>query len=317
MPENIQPNTKSILYGPKESRVIEKVDNHFSVNQPIFFHEQVYPAPIKYPNNIEGHETFASCAKKSLKEAEKLIERLPELYLEWDKLKTEYSSKVHLTTSKDIVRNKRYDLIVGSLICMSVSAIAFLLTSNILYIIGFLAALGYLFIEELGFGKDNFTLKPNPEVEILIQKLQPKIDDLYEVLCHLYTWIRLHIPERSSGNNLFVEHQEDIGHQIHKCILYVANLNFELNSFPYKEVYKLAKDFWRNKQDYDLYEINSIEKKFFRDRYSQIFNCRDIIHETYDVLKKNFEKIKNPRGENETPSDDDEPKQKNCPSYIS
>lgn len=57
MPENIQPNTKSILYGPKESRVIEKVDNHFSVNQPIFFHEQVYPAPIKYPNNIEVHET--------------------------------------------------------------------------------------------------------------------------------------------------------------------------------------------------------------------------------------------------------------------
>lgn len=60
-----------------------------------------------------------------------------------------------------------------------------------------------------------------------------------------------------------------------------------------------------------------MEKKYFRDRYMQLLNCRDIIHETYDVLKKNFEKIKNPRGEDEMNSDDDEPKQKNVPSYIS
>lgn len=61
MPENMQTSRKSLLHGPvKESRSIEKVDNHLSVNENIVFPNEHHAQHLKYVQNFEvAHDTVS------------------------------------------------------------------------------------------------------------------------------------------------------------------------------------------------------------------------------------------------------------------
>jgi len=113
----------------------------------------------------------------------------------------------------------------------------------------------------------------------------------------LRCYIQLHVPSSESGNNQGVNIQIQILKEI-QDMQTIIETNENLFIDYYKKHYEILK--YLNKypliEDYHLYLIE-YEKKIFDDLRSIILELRTIFLKTYDIIKKNLNKIQMPRNQ--------------------
>jgi len=154
--------------------------------------------------------------------------------------------------------------------------------------------------EEAGDGP---RVPPNDEVISVARKVRDLLADAVDTLRILEMWIRLKIPKIEDGNNFGVEIQEDVFSQIqssrttlhrtmstiHSSYLWSrAQAASKVSRFP------TAEDFVQYIVQIDVFELFSL-------RISTL-EVRDVYEATHDLVKKNLEKLKNPRSTDQSTS---------------
>ncbi|XP_064402317.1 proteasome activator complex subunit 3-like isoform X2 [Halichondria panicea] len=135
----------------------------------------------------------------------------------------------------------------------------------------------------------------NPKLVEIVDCLKPKIIDTMNRCNTIKVWIQLRIPKIEDGNNFGVSIQEDILAEVSKAEADSAKFMEQISryfSVRAKLVSKAAK--YPHLDDYRR-GINEYDEKVFLSFKIMLMELRNIYAILYDVIIKNFEKIKQPR----------------------
>lgn len=137
----------------------------------------------------------------------------------------------------------------------------------------------------------------NEKIVVLLQRLKPEIKDVTEQLNLVTTWLQLQIPRIEDGNNFGVAVQE-------KVFELMTNLHTKLEGFHTQiskyfsergdAVAKAAKQPHVGDYRQLVHELDEAEYQEIRLMVMEIRNAYAVL---YDIILKNFEKLKKPRGE--------------------
>uniref|UniRef100_A0A3Q1M2Y4 Proteasome activator complex subunit 1 n=1 Tax=Bos taurus TaxID=9913 RepID=A0A3Q1M2Y4_BOVIN len=122
----------------------------------------------------------------------------------------------------------------------------------------------------------------NEKIVVLLQRVKPEIKDVIEKLNLVTTWLQLQIPRIEDGNNFGVAVQVRALH----CPLYFSERG--------DAVTKAAKQ--PHVGDYRQL-VHELDEAEYRDIRLMVMEIRNAYAVLYDIILKNFEKLKKPRGE--------------------
>ncbi|KAM9333480.1 proteasome activator complex subunit 1 [Pholidichthys leucotaenia] len=141
----------------------------------------------------------------------------------------------------------------------------------------------------------------NEHVESLLRKVKPEIQTLKEKLSVVSLWVQLQIPKVEDGNNFGVAVQEKVFEQLTNMRTKIEAFQTQLAKY-YNErgdaVAKAAKqqhvgDFRQLVHELDQYQYCEIRLV--------VLDIRNIYAVLFDIINKNYDKIKKPRGEGKAP----------------
>lgn len=138
----------------------------------------------------------------------------------------------------------------------------------------------------------------NKQLSDLIDIVKPKICCLIEHCNSLKMWIQLQIPRIEDGNNFGVSVQEDTLSELRQVESEAASYLDQISRYYItrgKLVSKVAK--YPHVEDYRRSVIEIDEKEFINLRLTCL-ELRNTYLSLYDLITKNKEKIKKPRGNN-------------------
>ncbi|XP_050006332.1 proteasome activator complex subunit 1-like [Alexandromys fortis] len=140
----------------------------------------------------------------------------------------------------------------------------------------------------------------NEKIVVLLQRLKPEIKDVIEQLNLVTTWLQLQIPRIEDGNNFGVAVQE-------KVFELMTSLHTKLEGF-HTQISQISKYFSEGgdavakaaKQphvgDYRQL-VHELDEAEYQDIRLMVMEIRNAYAVLYDIILKNFEKLKKPRGE--------------------
>ncbi|XP_007447934.1 PREDICTED: proteasome activator complex subunit 1 isoform X2 [Lipotes vexillifer] len=124
----------------------------------------------------------------------------------------------------------------------------------------------------------------NEKIVVLLQRLKPEIKDVIEKLNLVTTWLQLQIPRIEDGNNFGVAVQLEGFHtQISKYFSERGDAVTKAAKQPHVGDYRQL-----------VHELDEAEYWDIRLMVMEIRNAYAVL---YDIILKNFEKLKKPRGE--------------------
>ncbi|KAM5235655.1 proteasome activator complex subunit 1 isoform 2-T2 [Ctenodactylus gundi] len=124
----------------------------------------------------------------------------------------------------------------------------------------------------------------NEKIVLLLQRLKPEIKDVIEQLNLVTTWLQLQIPRIEDGNNFGVAVQLEGFHtQISKYFSERGDAVTKAAKQPHVGDYRQL--------------VHELDEAEYRDIRLMVMEIRNAYAVLYDIILKNFEKLKKPRGE--------------------
>ncbi|XP_036985346.2 proteasome activator complex subunit 1 isoform X1 [Artibeus jamaicensis] len=137
----------------------------------------------------------------------------------------------------------------------------------------------------------------NEKIVILLQRLKPEIKDVIEQLNLVTTWLQLQIPRIEDGNNFGVAVQEKVFELMTALHTKLEGFHSQISKYFSERgdaVAKAAKQ--PHVGDYRQL-VHELDEAEYRDIRLMVMEIRNAYAVLYDIILKNFEKLKKPRGE--------------------
>ncbi|KAG8509370.1 Proteasome activator complex subunit 1 [Galemys pyrenaicus] len=161
----------------------------------------------------------------------------------------------------------------------------------------------------------------NEKIVVLLQRLKPEIKDVIEQLNLVTTWLQLQIPRIEDGNNFGVAVQEKVFELMTSLHTKLEGFHTQISKYFSERgdaVTKAAKQphvvgeaqgdmegekTFEVKPDPSLPQgdyrqlVHELDEAEYRDIRLMVMEIRNAYAVLYDIILKNFEKLKKPRGE--------------------
>ncbi|TKC38199.1 hypothetical protein EI555_015795, partial [Monodon monoceros] len=137
----------------------------------------------------------------------------------------------------------------------------------------------------------------NEKIVVLLQRLKPEIKDVIEKLNLVTTWLQLQIPRIEDGNNFGVAVQEKVFELMTTLHTKLEGFHTQISKYFSERgdaVTKAAKQPHVGDYRQLVHELDEAEYWDIRLMVMEIRNAYAVL---YDIILKNFEKLKKPRGE--------------------
>ncbi|XP_003260715.1 proteasome activator complex subunit 1 isoform X2 [Nomascus leucogenys] len=137
----------------------------------------------------------------------------------------------------------------------------------------------------------------NEKIVLLLQRLKPEIKDVIEQLNLVTTWLQLQIPRIEDGNNFGVAVQEKVFELMTSLHTKLEGFHTQISKYFSERgdaVTKAAKQ--PHVGDYRQL-VHELDEAEYRDIRLMVMEIRNAYAVLYDIILKNFEKLKKPRGE--------------------
>ncbi|XP_046509308.1 proteasome activator complex subunit 1 [Equus quagga] len=137
----------------------------------------------------------------------------------------------------------------------------------------------------------------NEKIVVLLQRLKPEIKDVIEQLNLVTTWLQLQIPRIEDGNNFGVAVQEKVFELMTTLHTKLEGFHTQISKYFSERgdaVTKAAKQ--PHVGDYRQL-VHELDEAEYRDIRLMVMEIRNAYAVLYDIILKNFEKLKKPRGE--------------------
>lgn len=137
----------------------------------------------------------------------------------------------------------------------------------------------------------------NEKIVVLLQRLKPEIKDVLEQLNLVTTWLQLQIPRIEDGNNFGVAVQEKVFELMTSLHTKLEGFHTQISKYFSERgdaVAKAAKQPHVGDYRQLVHELDEAEYQDIRLMVMEIRNAYAVL---YDIILKNFEKLKKPRGE--------------------
>ncbi|MBZ3881347.1 Fat storage-inducing transmembrane protein 1 [Sciurus carolinensis] len=137
----------------------------------------------------------------------------------------------------------------------------------------------------------------NEKIVVLLQRLKPEIKDVIEQLNLVTTWLQLQIPRIEDGNNFGVAVQEKVFELMTSLHTKLEGFHTQISKYFSERgdaVTKAAKQ--PHVGDYRQL-VHELDEAEYRDIRLMVMEIRNAYAVLYDIILKNFEKLKKPRGE--------------------
>ncbi|EPY89930.1 proteasome activator complex subunit 1 isoform 1 [Camelus ferus] len=137
----------------------------------------------------------------------------------------------------------------------------------------------------------------NEKIVVLLQRLKPEIKDVIEQLNLVTTWLQLQIPRIEDGNNFGVAVQEKVFELMTSLHTKLEGFHTQISKYFSERgdaVAKAAKQ--PHVGDYRQL-VHELDEAEYRDIRLMVMEIRNAYAVLYDIILKNFEKLKKPRGE--------------------
>uniref|UniRef100_A0A9L0RD98 Proteasome activator complex subunit 1 n=1 Tax=Equus caballus TaxID=9796 RepID=A0A9L0RD98_HORSE len=137
----------------------------------------------------------------------------------------------------------------------------------------------------------------NEKIVVLLQRLKPEIKDVIEQLNLVTTWLQLQIPRIEDGNNFGVAVQEKVFELMTALHTKLEGFHTQISKYFSERgdaVTKAAKQ--PHVGDYRQL-VHELDEAEYRDIRLMVMEIRNAYAVLYDIILKNFEKLKKPRGE--------------------
>lgn len=137
----------------------------------------------------------------------------------------------------------------------------------------------------------------NEKIVGLLQRLKPEIKDVIEKLNLVTTWLQLQIPRIEDGNNFGVAVQEKVFELMTSLHTKLEGFHTQISKYFLERgdaVAKAAKQ--PHVGDYRQL-VHELDEAEYRDIRLMVMEIRNAYAVLYDIILKNFEKLKKPRGE--------------------
>ncbi|XP_006760918.1 PREDICTED: proteasome activator complex subunit 1 [Myotis davidii] len=137
----------------------------------------------------------------------------------------------------------------------------------------------------------------NEKILTLLQRLKPEIKDVIEQLNLVTTWLQLQIPRIEDGNNFGVAVQEKVFELMTALHTKLEGFHTQIAKYFSERgdaVAKAAKQ--PHVGDYRQL-VHELDEAEYRDIRLMVMEIRNAYAVLYDIILKNFEKLKKPRGE--------------------
>ncbi|KAK1338770.1 hypothetical protein QTO34_019428 [Cnephaeus nilssonii] len=162
----------------------------------------------------------------------------------------------------------------------------------------------------------------NEKIVILLQRLKPEIKDVIEQLNLVTTWLQLQIPRIEDGNNFGVAVQEKVFELMTALHTKLEGFHTQIAKYfsergdavtkaakqPHvvgetqvgvyegKDTFEVGPDPGLPQGDYRQL-VHELDEAEYRDIRLMVMEIRNAYAVLYDIILKNFEKLKKPRGE--------------------
>lgn len=137
----------------------------------------------------------------------------------------------------------------------------------------------------------------NEKVESLIKEIKPHIQTLKENLNTVSMWVQLQIPRIEDGNNFGVAVQEKVFELLTNTRTKIEGFQTQITKYYTERGDAVAK---ASKQphvgDYRQL-VHELDEHQYRELRIVVLEIRNTYAVLFDVITKNFDKIKKPRGE--------------------
>ncbi|XP_068603861.1 proteasome activator complex subunit 1 isoform X2 [Brachionichthys hirsutus] len=137
----------------------------------------------------------------------------------------------------------------------------------------------------------------NPRVETLLQRVKPEIQTLKEKLNTVTMWVQLQIPKIEDGNNFGVAVQEKVFELLTNTRTKIEGFQTQISKY-YSErgdaVAKASKQ--RHVGDYRQL-VHELDQYQYYELRLVVLDIRNTYAVLFDVINKNYDKIKRPRGD--------------------
>ncbi|XP_052589139.1 proteasome activator complex subunit 1 isoform X1 [Peromyscus californicus insignis] len=137
----------------------------------------------------------------------------------------------------------------------------------------------------------------NEKIVDLLRRLKPEIKDVIEQLNLVTTWLQLQIPRIEDGNNFGVAVQEKVFELMTSLHTKLEGFHTQISKYFSERgdaVAKAAKQPHVGDYRQLVHELDEAEYQDIRLMVMEIRNAYAVL---YDIILKNFEKLKKPRGE--------------------
>lgn len=137
----------------------------------------------------------------------------------------------------------------------------------------------------------------NPHIQSLLLRLKPQIQSVKEAVNSVSLWVQLQIPRIEDGNNFGVAVQEKVFELMTGTRTKIEGFQTQITKYFLERGDAVAK---ASKQPH-VGDYRQLVHELDQNQYSEIrvmlLEIRNIYAVLYDVIYKNFDKIKKPKGD--------------------
>lgn len=141
----------------------------------------------------------------------------------------------------------------------------------------------------------------NQALEVLLNQVDPEIQILKEMLNLVSSWLQLHIPQIQDGNNFGVAVQEKVFEMLTNTRTRVDAFRTQIAKYYSERGDAVAK---ASKQPH-VGDYRQLVHELDQYQYSElrlvVLDLRNTYAMLFDVVNKNYDKIKKPRGDGKAP----------------
>ncbi|XP_029979290.1 proteasome activator complex subunit 1 isoform X3 [Sphaeramia orbicularis] len=144
-------------------------------------------------------------------------------------------------------------------------------------------------------------IESNPALEVLLNQVDPEIRILKEMLNLVSSWLQLHIPQIQDGNNFGVAVQEKVFEMLTNTRTRVDAFQTQIAKYYSERGDAVAK---ASKQPH-VGDYRQLVHELDQYQYSElrlvVLDLRNTYAALFDIVNKNYDKIKKPRGDGKAP----------------
>lgn len=137
----------------------------------------------------------------------------------------------------------------------------------------------------------------NEKVESLLQEVKPQIQTLKEKLNTVSMWVQLQIPKIEDGNNFGVAVQEKVFELLTNTRTKIEAFQTQISKYHSERGDAVAKASKQNHVGDYRQLVHELDRYQYCELRLAVLDIRNTYAVLFDIINKNYDKIKKPRGE--------------------